>query len=811
MPMLRGFQAAVPLRRPEACGKVHANRIEQEDHRVSKRFGAGLIIACVFCVAGYFTLRAMPPGRPLPGTLSIDYPPDGAVFPPDMSAPTFLWQDGEPRAVAWQIEVATGGTGPVIKSRSPGEAPQLGPLDPRCVGPTNKPPALTAAEAAAHTWKPDPATWESIKRASSDRDATVTVTGYADADLSVSVSRGNVTIRVSKDPVGAPIFYRDVPLMPSELEKGVIKPIAPRLLPYIAWRLRDVGEPQSRVVMEGIHTCANCHSFSRDGKTLGLDLDGPHNDKGLYAIVPVAPKMSIRDRDVISWKAFRDQTANDKRIGFMSQVSPDGNYVVTATQVEYYVANFKDYRFLQVFYPTRGILAWYDRSDGRMHALPGADDPRFVQANAVWSPDGTYLVFARAAARDAYPEGRKIAEYANDPNEVPIQYDLYRVPFNGGKGGTAVPIPGASSNGMSNSFPKVSPDGKWIVFVKCRNGQLMRPDGQLFIVPATGGEARRMRCNTPLMNSWHSFSPNGRWLVFTSKSRSPYTQMFLTHIDGEGNDGPAILIENATAANRAVNIPEFVYIPQGGVLTMDAPATEFYRLYDSAWDLTEKGQVDAAIAEWTRALALDPDDAKARNNFAGLLLKAGRLDEAVTHLRRVLAAKPDFTNARNNLGLALFQSGKVDEAVEQWSKSLEINPDSTEARINLGNAFVVQGRFGDAAGQWRNALELEPNRVPALSNLAWMLSTCPDPRVRDGVQAVELAQKALKLGAPGDPVLLDIAAAAYAEAGRFAEAVDTARRGLEAATGMSDTQLASSLRSRIALYESRKPFRDAPR
>ena len=70
-----------------------------------------------------------------------------------------------------------------------------------------------------------------------------------------------------------------------------------------------------------------------------------------------------------------------------------------------------------------------------------------------------------------------------------------------------------------------------------------------------------MRCNTPLMNSWHSFSPNGRWLVFSSKSRSPYTQMFLTHVDENGNDSPAILIENSTAANRAVNIPEFVNVP----------------------------------------------------------------------------------------------------------------------------------------------------------------------------------------------------------------------------------------------------------
>ena len=170
--------------------------------------------------------------------------------------------------------------------------------------------------------------------------------------------------------------------------------------------------------------------------------------------------------------------------------------------------------------------------------MPGADDPRYVQTDAVWSPDGKYVVFARAEAKDPYPEGQKLAEHANDPEETQIQYDLYRIPFNEGKGGQPVPIAGASQNGMSNSFPKVSPDGRWIVFVKCRNAQLMRPDSQLYIVPAEGGVARRMRCNTPLMNSWHSFSPNGRWLVFSSKSRSPYTQMFLTHLDAEGNDSP---------------------------------------------------------------------------------------------------------------------------------------------------------------------------------------------------------------------------------------------------------------------------------
>jgi Tol biopolymer transport system component len=154
---------------------------------------------------------------------------------------------------------------------------------------------------------------------------------------------------------------------------------------------------------------------------------------------------------------------------------------------------------------------------------------------------------------------------ANDANETQIQYDLYRIPFNEGKGGRAERIEGASGNGMSNTFPRISPDGKWVVFVECGNGQLMRPDSQLYIVPFAGGEARRMRANTSRMNSWHSFSPNGRWMVFASKARSAYTQMYLTHIDAEGNDSPAIIIDNATAANRAVNLPEFVNIGVDGI------------------------------------------------------------------------------------------------------------------------------------------------------------------------------------------------------------------------------------------------------
>ena len=129
-----------------------------------------------------------------------------------------------------------------IHATSKGERPRIGRIDPDCVADTNEPPRLTPELAAAHSWKPDPATWQAIKRHSAASAATVTITGFRGSAAGQAVSRGSVAIHTSRDPVGAPIFYRDVPLMPSELEKGVIKPLAAEAIPLVAWRVRNVGE-----------------------------------------------------------------------------------------------------------------------------------------------------------------------------------------------------------------------------------------------------------------------------------------------------------------------------------------------------------------------------------------------------------------------------------------------------------------------------------------------------------------------------------------------------------------------------------------
>ncbi len=773
----------------------------------------GLVRSCALIAGALAFALALAGERPAP--VAIDYPSDGTVFPPEFPAPLFLWRDSAARAAAWTIEATFADGTAAIRVQARGEPMRVGEIDPRAVAPTNTPPRLSPAQAAARTWRPNPEIWTAIKKHSTRQPATITITGRNAAGQ--AVSRGRIVIRTSNDPVGAPVFYRDVPLMPSETEKGVIKPLASSAIPLIAWRLRNVGETSSRVLMQGLHTCANCHSFSTDGKTMGMDVDGPQNDKGLYALVPVRPRMSIGNEQVVAWSTFRGKLGGRLRVGFMSQVSPDGQFVVTTINdpgmdeseyqrrknlrevaLNFFVANFKDYRFLQVFYPTRGILAWYNRAAGVLQPLPGADDPRYVHTNAVWSPDGQWLVFARAEAKEPYAPGIPMAQRANDPNETQIRYDLYRIPFHGGRGGRAEPIAGASQNGLSNSFPKVSPDGRWIVFVQCRNGQLMRPDSQLHIVPFSGGTARRMRCNTALMNSWHSFSPNGRWLAFSSKSRSPYTQLFLTHIDEQGNDSPAVLIENSTAANRAVNIPEFVNIPPDGMLSINAPVTDYYRVVDSATELAKKGQHQAAVAEWKKAIDLSPGEARAHNNLGVSLSAAGETEEAIAQFRAALELSPEYPEALNNLGDALVRKRRLAEAIPFLEKAIDLNPRYASAHSNLGSALAQLNRLGEAIPHLEKAAEYKPDLVDAHNNLGVALAISGRFEA-----AIPVLKRAVKLSGGKEPMILDLLARVYAETGRFPQAAQTARRAVAAALEGNNPRMAEALKSRVAAYESK--------
>jgi len=122
--------------------------------------------------------------------------------------------------------------------------------------------------------------------------------------------------------------------------------------------------------------------------------------------------------------------------------------------------------------------------------------------------------------------------------------------------------------------------------------------------------------------------------------------------------------------------------------------------------------------------------------------------------------------------------------------------------------LFFEGRVLEALGHWRGGLEVDPNNLVLLNQTARVLATFPDASVRNGNEAVQLAERALSASGGRDPSILDTLAAAYARVGRYPKAVETARRALDLATHGNDPELTAALQARIALYEAGKPFED---
>ena len=241
----------------------------------------------------------------------------------------------------------------------------------------------------------------------------------------------------------------------------------------------------------------------------------------------------------------------------------------------WYIHNF--------FFPVNGYLAIYDRQTKILSELPGANLNEYVQSNAVWTPDGKNIIFSRA---DALPrEDMDEIVIQNDTlikqfveRKRTLKFNLCTIPFNNGNGGKAEPIIGASNNGKSNYFPAISPDGKWLVYCQAEHFMLLMPDSRLFVIPLQGGKARKLKSNFNSMNSWHAWSPNSKWLVFASKGLSAYTDMFLTHIDEQGNSAIPILVDKARVYERVVNYPEFIKRDPEDIFTMDYDYVELKHL-----------------------------------------------------------------------------------------------------------------------------------------------------------------------------------------------------------------------------------------
>ncbi len=227
--------------------------------------------------------------------------------------------------------------------------------------------------------------------------------------------------------------------------------------------------------------------------------------------------------------------------------------------------------------------------------------------------------------------------------------------------------------------------------------------------------------------------------------------------------------------------------------------------------LDQQSRLDEAIAHYQKAVEIKPDYAEAHYNLAVVLGVRDRLSEAVEQYQKAIAIKPDYADAHGNLANALAAQGKLDEAVKEYQRTLELVPNSAQAHFRFGQALQAQRDFKAAITEYQRTLELDPKHLPARLTLAWLLATCPDASLRDGSRAVELARQAEQLANQGEsPQMLDTLAAAYAEAGRYPEAVETARRALSLTATQNNKPLAEAIQTHLRLYEANSPYHEKP-
>ena len=431
--------------------------------------------------------------------LRISYPPDRAVFPPNLCRPYLEWEDD--MNDVWQVTVEIDGAG-----------------------------LEWSAITSARRHRLPKAVWRSVCEHAVDRDARIQVLGVRRSECQRPVHASKpVRVRVSRDPADECIVYR-----------LVTPPFSAQSSPDTL--ARHIGSTETRPFLSSRgRYCFNCHTFSSKSSSRGkLAIQSRYLPDDPYPL-----RIYFGIYDIERRHGRRVKLPFAIQMTTFSAWSPDGSKLAISANQQVGALAPIVLETQNVTVPTSDI-AVYDLAANRAYLLPGASAPDRLGVYPRWTPDGKSIVFSAAA------KGRQGA---------PVQFDLQIVPFNDGRGGEPRDIPGASHNGKSNYFARFSPDGKWLSFCQCNAGSLIKSSSDIWLMPAHLREpARPLACNARYAaDSWHSWSSNSRWLVFTSKRDDGiYARLYLTHIDAAGCASPAVRLPLPRPPLACFNIPEFV-------------------------------------------------------------------------------------------------------------------------------------------------------------------------------------------------------------------------------------------------------------
>jgi tetratricopeptide (TPR) repeat protein len=207
------------------------------------------------------------------------------------------------------------------------------------------------------------------------------------------------------------------------------------------------------------------------------------------------------------------------------------------------------------------------------------------------------------------------------------------------------------------------------------------------------------------------------------------------------------------------------------------------------------------------ALRIRSDFVRAHGNLANMLAEDGQTQEAFRHYQLALQAAPNTPELHYNFGLALQANGQLGEAIVHLRKAVALRPGFADAYLALGKALAHDSQYTEAIRVFRRGLEVEPAHMVMGNEMAWIMATAPDPEARFAAQAIQIGERLAELTSHQEPKPLDTLAAAYAEAGRFDEAVATACEAIAQARAHGQTNLAVEIEVRMKNYEVYQPYR----